>query len=106
MNGEVNRAYAYYKAQHPGSILLFRVKNLYEAYFDDADRIRELLGSSTLKFTQREQTVCLPSDSICDYVSVLGDSGCALQFIEYRNDDGEFAIPDVNLLENEKAMDF
>lgn len=106
MNGEVNRAYTYYKTRHPGSILLFRVKNQYEAYFDDADKIRQLLSCSQLKFGLRPQTVSLPSDHICEYVSILGDSGLAIQLIECRNDDGEFTIPDVIQLKNEEEADY
>ena len=106
MNGEVNRAYTYYKTRHPGSILLFRVKNQYEAYFDDAEKIRQLLGGSQLKFGLRPQTVSLPSDHICEFVSVLGNSGAETQLIECRNDDGEFDIPDVIRLKSEEEADY
>ena len=106
MNGKVNRAYAYYKAQYPASILLFRVGNFYEAYLDDAEKIRELLGSSQLKFAQHAQTVCLPSDNILECVSQIDGSGCKIRLIEYRNDAGEYVIPDVECLESEKEMDY
>lgn len=106
MNGEVNRAYTYYKMRHPESILLFRVKNQYEAYFDDAEKLRLLLGGSQLKFSIRPQTVSLPSDHICEYVSVLGDSGMKIQLIECRNDDGEFDVPDVIRLNSEEEADY
>lgn len=106
MNGEVNRAYAYYKERTPDSILLFRVKDMYEAYFADADKIGLLFGGTQFKFETRPQTVSLQSDQIFDCLAFLGDAGVSARLIECRNDDGEFDIPDVSRLKREKEMDF
>lgn len=106
MNGEVKRAYAYFKAQHPESILLFRVKDSYVAYFEDAESVSKILAGSNLKFSTSSQTVSFPSDQVYDYMSFIGDSGVAIRLVEQRNADGEFDIPDVTQIQNDIEADY
>ena len=51
---KLKKQYSDLKAKHPDAILLFRAGNFYQAYFDDAEVISEILGIVLTKIPKRK----------------------------------------------------
>lgn len=110
MNNRVIDVYKHYKSLYGSMLLLFRVQNNYEAYFDDAKSISTILnlalhtepGLNELPITK----VCLPDSTILDLVAELSEYGKECKLIQQRNTKGDFAIPDINILINEQKLDY
>lgn len=106
MNGEANRVVKHYKAQHPESVLLFRVKNSYVAYGEDVSIISQQLCDSKLNFIKHTSAISFPSKDVYEYMSAIGNSGREIRLIEYRDDNGEFTLPDITRLHDEQDADY
>ena len=98
-------AYYYYKGQCGDDVVMFRYNEHYHAYFDDARRVSNTLGVKL--FDDGEFTdVQLPVDSILDFVDELSMFGIKVTLIDYRNERGDFDIPDVAIINKEKIEDY
>ena len=101
--------YKHYKSLNGSMLLLFRVYNNYEAYFDDATSISTILNVK-LHTEEVENNVIpkviLPAPDILDLVSDLGNCDKRCKLIQQRNTAGNFDLPDVELLKKEQELDY
>lgn len=102
MNERVIEVYKHYKSLYGSMLLLFRVRNNYEAYFDDAKSISTMLNIPL----RTEGNICIPVSDVLDIISELSGDGAEFKLIQQRNNDGEFDLPDIKLMAEEKIMDF
>ena len=90
-------------------LLLFRVRNNYEAYFDDSTSISTILN---VQLHTEEvgniviSKVVLPASDILDLVGDLGNYNIQCKLIQQRNQTGDFGLPDVELLKKEQELDY
>lgn len=102
MNKRVIDVYEHYKSLYGSVLLLFRVRNNYEAYFDDAKNISKLLNIPL----HTEESVCLPASNVLDMLEQLPIEYQAYKLIQQRNDTGVFDLPDLSLMSQEKLLDY
>lgn len=107
MNKKVIEAYKHYKSLYGSQLLLFRVRDNYEAYFDDAEYIVSRSESGSWNaLGVIDERVIIPVGDALNVVGALFESGRECKLISYRNKAGEFDIPDVKTLLEEQNMDF
>lgn len=105
----VVEVYQHYKSLNGPMLLLFRVQNNYEAYFDDATSISTILN---VQLHTEEvgniviSKVVLPASDILDLVGDLGNYNIQCKLIQQRNQTGDFGLPDVELLKKEQELDY
>lgn len=105
----VVEVYKHYKSLNGSMLLLFRVRNNYEAYFDDATRISTILN---VQLHTEEvgniviSKVVLPASDILDLVGDLGNYNIQCKLIQQRKQTGDFGLPDVELLKKEQELDY
>lgn len=101
MNERQVEVYRYYKNLYPMEMMLYRIGESYVILGEDACKAK-----TTLK---------LPGNISCDVFEFHHSNLDAIselsgifyiKIIEYRNDSGEFDLPDVNRLEEEKHCDY
>ncbi|MBP5612439.1 MAG: DNA mismatch repair protein MutS, partial [Bacteroidales bacterium] len=83
------RQYAQIKAQHPDTVLLFRVGDFYETYGEDAVRAAQILGIVLTKRSQLEGSVEMagfPYHAIDTYLPQLVRNGCRVAICEQLED--------------------
>lgn len=109
MNSKISKAYGHYKSLYSPQLLLFRVQDNYEAYFDDAIKISSKLeiGQYT-ELTSNSDifAISLEGSSIFDVVKILYDKGFECRLIQSRNWLGTFDIPDVEIIQHEQKLDY
>ncbi len=98
-------AYYYYKGQHGNDVVMFRYNEHYHACFNDAKIVSDATGIE-LWDDPYITDVQIPVESIFDYVDELSSYGIRVVLIEYRNNYGDFDIPDVALINEEKFEDY
>ena len=98
-------AYYYYKGQCGDGVVMFRYNDHYNACFDDARRVSNALGIEVAEGCGLV-VVQLPADSILDYVDELSMYGIRVMLVDYRNDRGDYDIPDVAIINKEKTEDY
>jgi DNA mismatch repair ATPase MutS len=104
----IREVYNFYKELHQ-EILIFRVEKQYETYFEDAEKISTFCQRPLQKKVDGDvfiPCVTLPVEGILDFVSVLSDMWLECRIISYRNDLGEYDLPDVSKLEREEKSDY
>lgn len=105
----VVEVYEHYKSLYGSMLLLFRVRNNYEAYFDDATSISTILNVQ-LHTEEVENLVIskvvLPASDILDLAGNLGNYGQQCKLIQQRNTAGDFDLPDVETLKMESELDY
>lgn len=110
MNSKTFETYQHYKAIYAPMLMLFRVRNNYEAYFDDASVIAGMLGEQVHTDYDEDgvaiEKVVLPSAGILDVVGKIYDCGKECKLISYRNNTGDFTIPDIHKLRTEQEIDY
>lgn len=105
----VVEVYKHYKSLNGSMLLLFRVRNNYEAYFDDATSISTILN---VQLHTEEvgniviSKVVLPASDILDLVGDLGNYNIQCKLIQQRNQTDDFDLPDVELLKKEQELDY
>lgn len=107
MNNTTFDVYTYYKSLHPSTLFLFRIANTYEAYFDDAETTASIIpgvhletdGNTLLK-------VVLNCENILDICGTLSEHGCECKLIQSRGKGGDFALPDINMVIQDKENDY
>lgn len=93
-------AYSYYKSKHDNYLFLFRHKDGYRAYYNDAKRISSLLNYS---YDDISNSVFISSNiNIYDIVGELYNYGIVCKLIMYRNENGEFDLPGDDVFSYEK----
>lgn len=98
-------AYNYYKALYGDAVIMFRVKDFYQMFLRDALWAAPLLQLNLASESQIA-TLIFPCERYMDYVAILSACGKEVHAIHYRNDAGEFDIPDVERLHQERASDY
>ena len=63
------------KAQYPNAVLLFRVGDFYEAYFEDAKMLSEILQKEMAERSDNTPTVCMHYDAIGAYIPIIVRAG-------------------------------
>lgn len=107
--GRINAAYFYYKGRYAGKVIMFRIGNEYQMYLDDARRVSEILGVPFGVVTGGNEMICtvtLPEEGILDCVDELYVYGIESKLVSYRDDNGNFTIPDVSRLYKEEIDDY
>lgn len=110
MNNKEIAVYKHYKSLYGSMLLLFRVRNNYEAYFDDAKSISAKLNIQL--HTEKSEVdihtskVYIPASNVLDVISGLSNEGYEFKLIQQRNETGEFDLPDINQLIREQNMDY
>ena len=92
--------YTFYKKLYPGFVLFFHVKDQYVSLFDDAGSVVKVLGGCCT-----HNFVAYP-DTDMEFLSILGEAGIKVKIVEFRNDKNELDLPDIEILQNEKAADY
>lgn len=95
MKQKLAEAYAYYKKQYPRSLLLFRVNDDYVTHSSDLTIVSDILGVKSF-----------PEYDLVQAISRLGNSGNMVKIIEYRNRSGEYDIPNIKQIEEDRAADY
>ncbi len=104
MKGFHIKAYQFYKKEYAG-IILFHVGKNYETYLDDALCLWEILLPGT-EHQDRNSMYRFPENKLMDVLQKLQDTGLSVHIIEYRNANGEFAIPKVKQILDDMEADY
>lgn len=110
MNSKTIETYQHYKAMYAPMLLLFRVRNNYEAYFDDANVISGILGEQVHTDKNEDgaviERITLPVTGILDVVGRIYACGRECKLISQRDDTGIFTLPDIQRLKTEQEIDY
>lgn len=109
MNSKTTEVYQHYKSLYGSALLLFRVLNNYEAYFDDAEIIAAILEQPAHTDTDNGLTIAritLPASEILDIAARICADGRECKMIQQRNEAGIFSLPDVKRLKIEQKIDY
>lgn len=97
---QVMEVYSYFKLVHKSNLILFKIGSGHRAYYEDARKISECLG---LEYDTITDSVLIAEDvSIFDIISDLYQHGFTCKIVAYRGPDNEFALPDSNVINDEK----
>lgn len=102
-------AYCYYKGKYGSTVIMFRIGNEYQMFLDDARRVFYALNTGVTLISAENGTIAtvkLPAENILDYMDELSMYGIESRLISYRDDDGNFAIPDIFRLYREENDDY
>lgn len=99
MKTRIEKAYRFYKHQYPSQIVMLRIGDSCSAYFDDAERLQSVFGGNSASFS-------VPAENIYDFIRECGFKDMAVRLVSCRNLDGEFDVPDVETIENERISDY
>lgn len=109
MNSKITEVYQHYKSLYGSTLLLFRVLDNYEAYFDDAETIAAILEQPAHTDIADGKTIAkivFPASEILDIVGVIGANGNECKMVQQRNEAGNFSLPDVKRLKTEQKIDY
>lgn len=97
---------AYYHQKYPGSLIFYRLDEHYVAFQDDAERAAKILQRNISAACEGVECLQLACSEFLDAVELLAMCGLHVQGIAYRDDNGNFAVPDVKILSEEEEMDY
>lgn len=107
MDKKAREAYYYYKQQSPDTVIMFRMEDGYLLLSDDAECVVNYFPGLKLEHSKYGMTsLKLPIADILERVSALASHNIGARLVEYRNDEGQLDIPDVQCLEKNKAADY
>lgn len=109
LESKIREAYKYYKDLYSDAVILFRVGNDYMMYFSDAMYAARVLNKTTANLEGVGDPIPMLSihtDQYLDVMEKLSSSKFTVRAVDYRNDNGEFDIPDVGKLKSESDMDY
>ncbi len=95
MKTRIEKAYRFYKSQYPSQIAMFRIGDKCSAYLEDAEKLQAVFGGSGSSFS-------VPADTVYDFIRECSTKNLAVRLVSCRNHDGEFDVPDVETIENER----
>ena len=104
MNNQAIDVYKHYKSLYGSMLLLFRVRNNYEAYFEDAVKIANNSNYELHTDMGGDTKIVCSTEEIWDLLEILGEKGCICKLIQQRNSSGEYALPDIQRLKSERKM--
>lgn len=93
MNQKAKKAYSYYKNLYPIPIIMFRIGDIFHALGDDAEKVCKVLN--------RPSAETVSADNVFDFIRECAEHGLFVRLIEMRGSDGNFDIPDVELIDSE-----
>jgi len=99
MKTRIEKAYRFYKSQYQSQIVMFRIGDKCSAYFEDAEKLQAVFGGSGSSFS-------VPAKTVYDFIRECSIKDMAVRLVSYRNGDGEFDVPDVETIENERNADY
>lgn len=105
MRQQIEQALDYYRAQYPNTVIFFRVGMCYTAFGDDAIKVALLIGAKHDYFYGIE-SLSVPYECFLEKLEVTQLCGITFRGITYLDDNGQFAIPDVNRLKIEQEIDY
>lgn len=106
MTSHLKLAGEYYHDRFPGSIIFYRLGDSYVAFLEDAQRAASILRKPIEMTADGVPSLSIVQSEYLDSTELLAMCNVPVHGIIYRNDDGEFDIPDVNLLKEEEEMDY
>ena len=83
------RQYHRFKQQHPGCILLFRMGDFYELFYDDAELAHKVLGVTLTQRTEGIPMAGVPFHSIESYLRKLLQAGYRVAICDQIQDPSE-----------------
>lgn len=101
MNAKQIEVHDFYKAQHPEALIVYRMPETYMVLGNDVERASKSVSSINIL---DDGVGILPNN--ISVISELGSNGIEVVIVSYKNDFGEFDLPDVKRLEAEKEMDY
>lgn len=105
MKKQILKANEYYHAEHPGSHIFYKLKDGYVLFGEGAFKIGALLNIRPAVLYGLFSISIRHSDFL-ERVDILNSCGIGYRAISYLNDEGELAVPDVDVLRSEKEFDY
>ena len=96
----------YYHQKYPGSLIFYRLDEHYVAFQNDAERAAKILQRNVSAARTGVKCLQIARYEFLDAVESLAVCGLHAQGITYRDDSGNFAVPDVKILSEEEEMDY
>lgn len=109
--GNMNvEAYLYYKQEHPGTVIFFRVGDDYEAHQEDAIIAGPIIGVQVDNIPSDGNSavarISFPIEKVYDYASLLAFQNIPTKIISRRDKNGKFDIPDVKETKRDQEIDY
>lgn len=105
MRQQIEQALDYYRAQYPNTVIFFRVGMCYTAFGEDAIKVALLIGAKSDYFYGIE-SLSVPYECFLEKLEIIQLYGIAVRSITYLDDNGQFAIPEVDRLKVEQEIDY
>lgn len=105
MKEQILKANEYYRAEHPGAIIFYKLKDGYVVFGEEASKVGSLLNICPL-MKYGLLSVTLDLTDFFSKVEILAFCGIGHCAVSYLNDEGQLAIPDVERLLAEKEFDY
>lgn len=108
MRRQIEQALDYYRAQYPNTVIFFRLGMYYTAFGEDAFKTALLIGAKH-SHTYGMESLSIPYKCFLEKLEVLQllqFCGIAFRGITYIDDNGNYAIPDVDRLKAEQEIDY
>ena len=102
-------AWLYYKQLNPNDVLFFRVKDCYEVYQEDAMNVCKIINVQVKEEVYERElvvTLNLPVNEGFECASLLSEHNLTTKMISQRDENGEYSLPDIDKLKNEKTSDY
>ena len=99
----VQKAYSFYKNLYPIPIVMFRIGDNFCAYHNDAKRIIEALHLDQI---QSDNEIQVESGRISDFTRKCYEQGLTIRTISYRNNLGEYLVPDAEIIASDQKIDY
>lgn len=105
MRQQIEQALDYYRAQYPDTVIFFRLGMYCTAFGEDAVKTAPLIGVKH-SHTYGMASLSIPYKCFFEKLEVLQLCGIAFRGITYLDDNGNYAIPDVDRLKAEQEIDY
>lgn len=101
MNANQIEVYEFYKQQHHKAVVLYRLPEGLLVLGDDLNQVSHIFSSINIL----EPGVGLLPDEQST-LSKLSKNRFQVKLVQYRNDNGEYVLPDIKLIKLEQEMDY
>ncbi len=105
MRQQIEQALDYYRAQYPDTVIFFRLGMDYIAFGEDTVKTAPLIGVKH-SHTYGMESLSIPYKCFLEKLEVLQLCGIAFRGITYLDDNGNYAVPDVERLKAEEEIDY
>lgn len=106
MTSRIISAGMYFHQKYPGSLIFYRMGNSYVAFQEDAERAAKILQMVVTPTREGISSLSIVRSQFLDAMELITMCGISFRGIAYRDDDGNFAIPDVKRIQEEEEMDY